>query len=66
MTAIEHGSRMMSADCWAALERMARSDGATDAQLAGLAIGCPVHGNAHMDYDSVDDVVVVFCHRCPA
>jgi hypothetical protein len=45
---------------WQQLEQLARSDGLDDAAIFGLAIGCPKHGNASMDYD--DDGV--FCHRC--
>jgi hypothetical protein len=45
---------------WQHLEQLAQRDGLTDADIAGLAIGCPRHGNASMDYD--DDGV--FCHQC--
>lgn len=43
---------------WQAIEREARADGLADAQIFGLAVGCPVHGNAAMDWD--DDEV--FCY----
>jgi hypothetical protein len=55
-------TNQMSTTAWQHLEQMAKRDGLDDAQLAGLAIGCPQHGNASMDYD--DDGV--FCHRCEA
>jgi hypothetical protein len=53
-------ARQMSREAWARTERLAKRDGLGDAQMAGLAIGCPRHGNAFMDWD--DDGV--FCHRC--
>ena len=40
--------------------RLAREHGLCDAQVAGLMIGCPVHGNAGMDFDDAG----VFCHPC--
>lgn len=52
--------RMMSPAEWARTAELARRDRLTDAQMAGLAIGCPAHGNAWMDWD--DDGV--FCHHC--
>jgi hypothetical protein len=53
-------ARQMSPEAWAATERLAKRDGLDDAQMAGLAIGCPRHGNAFMDWDGDG----VFCHRC--
>lgn len=53
-------AQRMSAASWARLEALARRDGLSDAQMAGLAIGCPRHGNAYMDYDADG----VFCHQC--
>ena len=50
----------MSAEAWQHLEQLAREAGLTDAEMAGLAIGCPWHGNSWMDFDSDG----VFCHRC--
>lgn len=50
----------MSAAAGQQLEQLAREAGLSDAELAGLAIGCPAHGNASMDFDSDG----VFCHRC--
>ena len=52
--------KTMSPEAWAATERLARQHGLSDAELAGLAIGCPQHGNAHMDFDDAG----VFCHQC--
>lgn len=51
-------SRMMTEVQWAATEHQARAAGLTDAQIFALAVGCPVHGNAAMDWD--DDEV--FCY----
>jgi len=51
-------TRMMTEAQWAETERKARGDGLTDAQIFGLAIGCPVHGNAAMDWDDGE----VFCY----
>lgn len=51
-------TRMMTEAQWTETERKARDDGLTDAQIAGLAIGCPVHGNTAMDWDDDD----VFCY----
>ena len=50
----------MSDAAWQVTERLARAAGLGDAQLAGLAVGCPAHGNAHMDFDDAG----VFCHEC--
>ena len=55
---MEH--RMMTEQEWQHALQLARRSGLDDAQLAGLAIGCPRHGNAGMDWD--DDGV--FCHPC--
>jgi hypothetical protein len=53
--------RMLSEDRWLDVHQLAAMDGLSDAQIAGLAIGCPQHGNASMDWDSAG----IFCHRCP-
>lgn len=53
-------AQSMSDEGWRHLEQLARREGLGDAELAGLAIGCPRHGNASMDFDSDG----VFCHRC--
>lgn len=50
----------MSAAAWQRTEQLARQAGLSDAQIAGLAIGCPAHGNASMDFD--DDGI--FCGTC--
>jgi hypothetical protein len=50
----------MSAEAWQHLERLAREVGLGDAEMAGLAIGCPWHGDASMDFDENG----VFCHCC--
>jgi hypothetical protein len=50
----------MSPAAWERTLELARRDGLTDAQIAGLAIGCPKHGNAGMDFDADG----VFCHAC--
>jgi hypothetical protein len=50
----------MSPAAWQRTLELARRDGLTDAQIAGLAIGCPKHGNAGMDFDAAG----VFCHAC--
>ncbi len=36
----------MSAEAWQHLEQPAREAGLTDAEMVGLAIGCPWHGNS--------------------
>ena len=51
---------MMTPAAWERTVELARHDGLGDAQMAGLAIGCPVHGNASMDWDADG----VFCSRC--
>ena len=51
---------MMTPAAWARTVELARRDGLGDAQMAGLAIGCPVRGNASMDWDAGE----LFCHRC--
>ena len=51
---------MMTPAAWERTVELARHDGLGDAQMAGLAIGCPVHGNASMDWDAGE----LFCHRC--
>lgn len=56
----DSSSHTMSAEAWQHLEQLARRDGLSDAEIAGLAIGCPRHGNASMDFDEDG----VFCHRC--
>lgn len=38
----------------------AESEGLSDAERMGLAVGCPTHGNAWMDWDESG----IFCHRC--
>jgi hypothetical protein len=50
----------MSTAAWQHLEKLAHDASLSDAEIAGLAIGCPRHGNASMDFD--DDGV--FCHAC--
>lgn len=54
-----HNQRM-TADAWQRTEQLARLHGLGDAEIAGLAIGCPRHGNASMDFDEAG----VFCHAC--
>jgi hypothetical protein len=51
---------------WQALRALAEQNGLGEAQLAGLAIGCPVHGNANMDFDGEGASAEVFCCKCPA
>ena len=53
-------AQMMSPAEWAHTLELARRDQLDDAQMAGLAIGCPAHGNAAMDWDADG----VFCSRC--
>ena len=50
-------NRMTEAQ-FAETERQARADGLDDAQVFAPAIGCPVHGNAAMDWDDSE----VFCY----
>jgi hypothetical protein len=56
----DSSSHTMSAEAWQQTEQLARREGLSDAEIAGLAIGCPRHGNASMDFDEAG----VFCHRC--
>jgi len=51
-------TRMQTEAQFAQTEARAREDGLTDAQIFALAIGCPVHGNAAMDWDDGE----VFCY----
>jgi hypothetical protein len=51
---------MMTPEAWQRTVELAQRDNLDDAQMAGLAIGCPRHGNAGMDWD--DDGV--FCSTC--
>ena len=53
----------MTAEQWAATERAAIEAGLGDAELSALAIGCPVHGNRYMDWDTGSGVDEVFCTR---
>ena len=50
----------MTPGAWERTLVLARRDGLGEAEMAGLAIGCPVHGNASMDWDAGE----LFCHRC--
>jgi hypothetical protein len=50
----------MTGQAWQRTAELAARDGLDDAQMAGLAIGCPVHGNASMDWDNAG----VFCSPC--
>jgi hypothetical protein len=50
----------MTGQAWQRTADLAARDGLDDAQIAGLAIGCPAHGNAGMDWD--DDGV--YCQAC--
>jgi hypothetical protein len=50
----------MTPAAWQRTLELARRDGLDDAQMAGLAIGCPRHGNVSMDWDEDG----VFCHQC--
>ena len=52
--------QMMTPAAWERTLVLARRDGLGEAEMAGLAIGCPVHGNASMDWDADG----VFCSRC--
>lgn len=47
-------------ETWQRTVELARKAGLGDADMAGLAIGCPRHGNASMDFDDAG----VFCSRC--
>jgi hypothetical protein len=53
-------TNQMSTAAWQQVEQLAKRDGLGDAEIFALAVGCPRHGNASMDWD--DDGV--FCHRC--
>ena len=53
--------KMMTPGGWAFVLKLAREHHLDDAQIAGLAIGCPAHGNVSMDWDEDG----IFCHRCP-
>lgn len=50
--------RMLTDAQFSAVKAEALAAGLGDAELAGLAIGCPVHGNAAMDWDNGE----VFCY----
>lgn len=45
---------------WQDVEALAKRHGLGDAELFALAVGCPNHGNAWMDFDDEG----VFCHAC--
>lgn len=62
MTTTANQMDRMTDAAWERTVELARRDGLDDADMAGLAIGCPRHGNASMDWD--DDGV--FCGRCDA
>ena len=51
---------MMTPEAWARTQELAGWDELGDAQRFAMAIGCPVHGNASMDWDAGE----LFCHRC--
>jgi len=40
----------------------AKAEGLPDAHIFGLAIGCPVHGPEHMDYDT--EALEPYCQAC--
>ena len=52
--------QMMTPAAWQRTQELAGWGELGDAQRAALAIGCPVHGNASMDWDEDE----VFCSRC--
>lgn len=51
---------MMSASEWRRTVVLAHQLKLSEAGIAALAIGCPWHGNAAMDFDDQD----VFCYQC--
>ena len=53
------GPRTMSAAEWQRSVRLWRADGATDAEIDAMGVGCPRHGNASIDYDGTP-----FCSAC--
>ena len=53
-------NQSMSPEAWARTEQLAKQDGLGDAEMFALAVGCPTHGNASMDWDEDG----VFCHKC--
>ena len=56
---------VMSDAAWQQTLSLARRYGLADAEIAGLAIGCPRHGNAHMDFETPAGAPAeVFCHEC--
>jgi hypothetical protein len=50
----------MTAADWQRTQELAQRDGLGDAEMAAVAIGCPRHGNAGMDWDDAG----VFCQPC--
>jgi len=54
-------AQMATAEAWQRTLGLAREHGLSEAQIAGLAIGCPRHGNISMDWDEDG----IFCHQCP-
>lgn len=58
--------RMLSPEAAEAVLRDARADGLGEHLLVGLAIGCPRHGNAGMDWAWGVRGWEVFCCWCPA
>ncbi len=56
------GARTMSDAEWRHNERLWRSAGADEIAMFALAVGCPKHGNAAMDFDP--DVAEPFCMAC--
>ena len=56
------GARTMSDAEWRHNERLWRSAGADEIAMFALAVGCPKHGNAPMDFDP--DASEPFCMAC--
>jgi hypothetical protein len=50
----------MSTTAWQRTVELAERDHLGDAQIFALAVGCPLHGNAAMDWDDAG----VFCSTC--
>ena len=60
------GVRTMSASEWQRSVRLWRADGATDAEIDAMSVGCPRHGSASMDYDGEPFCMACDCERVRA
>ena len=60
------GVRTMFAAEWQRSVALWRADGATDAEIDAMSVGCPRHGSASMDYDGEPFCTACDCERVRA